>query len=182
MNRETIFSKDKERIYRYTLWRDWSAQLTNGAFFTPDPHLDFYPGKRETFVQFIGLNPSVADEVIDDNTIRRCIVFAQTWGFGALCMTNLFAFRSTKPSVMKEHEAPVGPENDGWIKAVADAAGMIVCCWGKHGNHLQRGNEIEAILRQRGKKLFYFRMLCDGLTPEHPLYMPKNIAPTEWTA
>ncbi len=46
---------------------------------------------------FIGLNPSIADETIDDPTITRCINYAKAWGYGTLLMTNLFAFRSTYP-------------------------------------------------------------------------------------
>jgi sec-independent protein translocase protein TatC len=33
---------------------------------------------------FIGLNPSTADEVKNDPTVRRCINFAITWGYGGL--------------------------------------------------------------------------------------------------
>lgn len=48
---------------------------------------------------FIGLNPSTADETQDDPTVRRCIRYAQSWGYGALYMTNIFAFRATDPRV-----------------------------------------------------------------------------------
>jgi len=60
------------RQYRYVLWRI------------------FDPAKG--LVNFIGLNPSTADERIDDMTIRRCMRFASDWGYGGLLMTNLFAF------------------------------------------------------------------------------------------
>jgi len=49
---------------------------------------------------FIGLNPSTADETSDDPTLTRCINYAKYWGFGGVCMANLFAFRATKPSAM----------------------------------------------------------------------------------
>jgi len=45
-------------MYRYTLTQRWSD----------DP-----------LVQFIGLNPSTADENADDPTIRRCKAFAKSW-------------------------------------------------------------------------------------------------------
>ncbi|MBK8271403.1 MAG: DUF1643 domain-containing protein [Planctomycetes bacterium] len=61
---------------------------------------------------FIGLNPSTADETQDDPTVRRCIRYAQSWGYGALCMTNIFAYRSTDPLVMKRFDDPIGPKND----------------------------------------------------------------------
>ncbi len=52
----------------------------------------------------LGLNPSTADETEDDPTIRRCINFAKTWGYGGLCMTNLFAYRATQP---RRHEKSI---------------------------------------------------------------------------
>ena len=60
------------RKYRYVLERKWDNALPN--------------------VLFIGLNPSRADENSDDPTIRRCINFAKTWGFGGFHIVNLFAF------------------------------------------------------------------------------------------
>ena len=101
INRQTIFSPC--RRYRYTLWRAWDM---------------FNPG----YVMFIGLNPSTADEVQDDPTIRRCIGYAKEWGYGAFCMTNIFAFRATDPRVMKAQADPVGPENDKWLTECAKGA------------------------------------------------------------
>ena len=46
------------RTWRYTLWRSWGIGNGKNAV-------------------FIGLNPSTADEVQDDPTIRRCINFAK---------------------------------------------------------------------------------------------------------
>lgn len=80
------FSEDRK--YRYTLWREWDMS---------DDMIATMPGYDRTgeYLQVIGLNPSTADESKDDPTLRRCIDFAQRFGFGALCMTNLFAWRAT---------------------------------------------------------------------------------------
>src|ERR1700691_893264 len=59
------------RRYRYALWREWGV-------------LPGMPDKG--YVLFVGLNPSTADETRDDATIRRCIAFAQAWGYSGLCM------------------------------------------------------------------------------------------------
>ena len=79
---------------------------------------------------FVGLNPSTADETNDDPTIRRCISFAQAWGYEGLCMTNLFAFRATEPSDMMKSPDPVGPENDQALINLAESAGVVVAAWG----------------------------------------------------
>ncbi len=66
------FSKDFK--HRYKLWRRWD--------------------QRKPIVTFIGLNPSRADAITNDPTIRRCIDFAKQWGMGGLIFCNLYSFRT----------------------------------------------------------------------------------------
>lgn len=142
------------RRYRYTLTRRWG-----------DGH----------WAMFIGLNPSTADEFRNDNTVTRCIEFAKDWGFGALYMTNIFAFRATDPKVMKREPDPIGPDNDGWLRACAAQATVVVAAWGTHGVHLGRGAEVKAMI-----PLLHVLKLTKGGHPNHPLYLPKTLSPTLW--
>lgn len=152
--RLTIFSPD--RVYRYTLWREWSD----------DPK----------YVMFIGLNPSTADETKDDNTIRKCVKFAKAWGYGALCMTNVFAYRATDPRKMKAYAEPVGPDNDKWLKECSSKAGLIVAAWGKDGAHMKRDLVVERLISD----LQCLGHNGDG-TPKHPLYLKDTTKPdTYW--
>src|SRR4029077_5114543 len=82
------------RRYRFALWRRWDS------------------GPQ---VLFVMLNPSTADETTDDPTIRRCIGFARTWGFGSLAGANLFAFRTLKPRQLRPASEPIGAGNDDWL-------------------------------------------------------------------
>ena len=68
MKKDAILSDCKK--YRYSLSRTWD--------------------ESKPLIGFIGLNPSTADDVIDDPTITRCINFAKSWGGGGLYMGNLF--------------------------------------------------------------------------------------------
>jgi hypothetical protein len=140
------------RRYRYELWRRWA----------PGP-----------YAMFIGLNPSTADETADDPTIRRCINFAKVWGYSALCMTNLFAFRATKPEVMKAEEFPIGGhENDLTLRSLAESAGVVIAAWGVHGAHLDRAADVVKMIPN---------LQCLGLTrdghPRHPLYLKADSLP-----
>lgn len=153
-----IFSQD--RVYRYVLWRKWG---------------------HEGYAMFIGLNPSTADETIDDPTIRRCVAFAKAWGYGALCMTNLFAFRATDPKVMVRAADPVGPENDERLLAVANGAGVRIAAWGTNpakGALARRCRDtaVKSIM----PALHVLKLTKDG-HPAHPLYLPKTCVPIEWT-
>lgn len=101
-----------DRLYRYGLWRKWDDRPK---------------------VMFIGLNPSTADEVEDDPTIRRCIGFANSWGYGGIVVANLFGFRATDPTALQKATDPIGPENDEWLYRLADEAALVVGAWGNGG-------------------------------------------------
>ncbi len=148
-SKTAIFSFDGK--YRYVLWRWWS---------------------RKPFAMFIGLNPSTADERHDDPTIRRCVGFASDWGYGGLCMTNLFAIRATDSQEIIKRFEPIGPENDKWLLRLSQSAGIIIAAWGTKGKYQQRNKIVCDMIKN---------MKCLGLTkvghPRHPLYVPKNIEP-----
>lgn len=160
-SRKTILSAD--RLYRYTLWREWSMPL-----------IDCACGgcQNRKYVMFIGLNPSTADETRDDNTIRKCVKFARSWGYGALCMTNLFAYRATQPKEMKKYSRPIGDDNDKWLAACAHDAGIVIAAWGKDGTHLRRDITVERMMNS----LQCLGQNGDG-TPKHPLYLKDTTVP-----
>jgi hypothetical protein len=128
----------------------------------------------------IGLNPSTADETKDDPTIRKCIGFAKRWGFGALCMTNLFAWRDTDPAKMKKAEFPEGEDNHSTILQCASEAGMILAAWGKHGKHRNQDVNVGQWLASIGKQPYCLKLNGDG-TPMHPLYVPYETVPQLFT-
>ncbi|MGQ0657943.1 MAG: DUF1643 domain-containing protein [Chromatiales bacterium] len=142
MQSDAAFSRC--RRYRYALWRRWA----NGPQ-----------------VFFVMLNPASADEVRDDPTIRRCIGFARAWGFGALAVGNLFAFRAPSPAALIAVRKPVGRNNDTWLSRLQRESTVVVAAWGNHGRHLGRSGEVRALLGS---------LHTIGTTklgePRHPLY------------
>lgn len=122
-------------------------------------------------VVFIMLNPSTADAEVDDPTIRRCIGFARTWGFGTLTVVNLFALRATNPRELLRHEFPDGMDNDRWTTWAIERADCIVCAWGALAKPLRhRARATEAWLRGLGKWTYCLGHTKDG-EPRHPLYV-----------
>jgi hypothetical protein len=147
------------RQYRYTLWREWNRTSRSD----------------QRYAMFIGLNPSTADEVRDDPTVRRCIGFAKSWGFDALCMTNLFAYRSTDPNGMLSQADPVGPFNDEHLVAIAGGAQIVIAAWGLLGKHMGRDLRVKSIL----PALHYLKLTKAG-HPGHPLYLRGDLRPLPW--
>lgn len=154
----TLFGDDSSavlsecRTYRYELWRRWNKELP--------------------YCVFIGLNPSTADETVDDPTINRCKKFAADWGYGGLCMVNLFAFRATDPPDMKQAIDPVGPDNNKYLMKAVKDAGVVIAAWGTDGGFHGRDEEIIELIDN---------LSCLSITrggfPGHPLYLKANLKP-----
>lgn len=155
MQGEAVF--DKTRQYRYSLSRSW--MLGDGV------------------CVFVMLNPSTADASVLDPTVRRCVRYAQRWGFRRLEVLNIFAWRSTDPSVLSKLDDPVGPDNMKWIVDIATrpTTSLVVCAWGKHGQLLGQGQKVVELLTAKGVELWCLGTNGDG-TPVHPLYQPNDAA------
>jgi hypothetical protein len=135
--------------YRYWLRRSWDRTLPQCAF--------------------VGLNPSTANAKTNDPTLRRCIDFAQQWGFGSLLMVNLFSLRATDPRELLGEYDPIGPRTNLWLRRARGESQLIIAAWG-NGGALQNRHSIAAKLLGN--------MRCLGVTatgmPKHPLYCPKT--------
>jgi hypothetical protein len=139
----------------------------------------FEPPKNP--VIFLMCNPSTADELSPDPTVRRCIGYAQAWGHSDLLVANIFALRSTDPDELLRADDPVGPENDAVLASLPPDA-PIVCGWGTHKATKKRGEVVAAILRRhplRTRDLLCLKMNADN-SPAHPLYLPASLTQKPW--
>lgn len=143
---------------RYRLWRVWD------------------PTKKR--VVWVMLNPSTADDRQLDPTVRRCVQFAQRWGFGGIEVVNLFAFRSSTPQVLRTLRNPVGDENDRHIAEACRNAGLVVAAWGNHGTYLGRDGTVQRLLERFGVALHCLATTQDG-HPTHPLARGKHRIPDD---
>lgn len=144
--------------YRYDLRRVWDS--------------------TQPLLGWIMLNPSTADAMVDDPTIRRCMGFARSWGFGGIRVCNLWAVRSSSPTVLDGTSRDW--ENETWIKRMRDATPYVVAAWGAH----PLCHEQYRLMRSR---IRIPRLWCLGETkagcPRHPLYVRSDQWPVlfdEW--
>lgn len=132
-------------------------------------------------LEFIMLNPSTADESVDDPTIRRCVGFAKRWGYGAIVVRNLFAWRATNPAVLANIDDPVGADNREYL-ARTDADCTIVA-WGAHPAAVGWWNGYpfswQSSVIER-PALFCLGTNASG-SPKHPLYVPSSRTPIRWS-
>ena len=162
VHRGAVFSpagSDGRSEHRYALWRIF------------DPALPLLIA--------VLLNPSTADEIDDDATVMRMTVRATRLGYGGVVIINLFSWRDVSPAAMKKVPQPIGPACDDVIDLAVAEAGLVLCGWGSHGNHMARSDAVGSRLVERGIALTCLRKTAGG-QPEHPLYLPYVLEPVAW--
>jgi len=151
MKRGAVLSVDG--TYRYQLTRRW--------------------GDDEASVTWVMLNPSTADAEVDDPTIRRCVGFSRAWGFDALTVVNLFAYRATDPKALSLADEPVGAANYRHVRAAIEDSNGVVCAWGANARKVRQflyTPDVRDLAARLDRPVF-----CLGTTkagdPKHPLYI-----------
>ncbi len=142
---------DQHRAYRFILWRFWNDSPR---------------------VLFIGLNPSTANELQSDPTIRRCIDFAQNWGYGGMFFCNLYSYVSTDPRLLSSEEA-LHAANIPAITMATSLSVLTVAAWGNGVELVENGKSVAGHITK-----IIEPSLCFGLTqkgnPKHLLYLPSE--------
>lgn len=152
------FSPDKK--YRYKLWRIWDSTKPKCSF--------------------IMLNPSTADAIVLDPTVRRCLDFARLWGYGSLIVGNIFALRSTDPKELYKSEDPIGTGNDEALLDIVKNSDIAITAWGTHGAFTKRGAKVlSMLLPDHVEKMAHLGFTNNG-EPIHPLYQPKSEVPIKY--
>lgn len=143
--------------YRYSLYRSWRCESLAGV------------------ALWIMLNPSTADAIRDDPTIRRCISFSKQWGFGSMIVTNLFSLRATNPSELNRDIDPIGPLNNSTILECAKRCTKTIFAWGARGELFNRDAVVISLFKENE---LTGQIGCLGFTkrgsPRHPLYVPAE--------
>jgi hypothetical protein len=151
--------------YRYRCWRHWGET----------------PGSNP--LVFLMLNPSTADAVKLDPTLRKCRGFAERWGHDGMEILNLFAWRATDPRDLeraaKAGHNIVGMFNDVTIETVVQGRRLVVAC----GAHAFAKDRLRQVVQggylKGAKETLALKVTKDGM-PGHPLYIPYETEPKPW--
>lgn len=140
--------------YRYQLWRIWDDS--------------------KPICMFVMHNPSTADGNMDDPTIRRCIGFAASWGYGGIYIGNLSPYRATNPKDMIGLDFLVlcPMDNMFHINEMVKKCSLHVFAY---------GNPITDDLKPElwDTHWHYLSLTKDG-NPGHPLYLRKDLKPIKY--
>lgn len=142
------FSNDRK--YRYALWRVWDRSLP--------------------LVMFIGLNPSTANEVDNDPTIKSVCRIAKNNGYGGVYMMNCFAYISTDPNGLVV-DVVSACLNDNRLIEVAEKCKDIIFAWGNFDVVRDKGRDVELLEMFPNAKAL---SLNKNGSPKHPLYCKSD--------
>jgi hypothetical protein len=141
--------------YRYALWRVWDIS--------------------KLYIGWILLNPSTADELKLDPTLRRCKRFSEGWGYGGFYVFNVFGLKSTNPKELIKSRDPIGNLNDSTIIFKITCVSKIIVGWGNNIlKFKERYLELDKILCHEE---LYALKVTNLDQPSHPLYLKKDLKP-----
>ena len=116
-------------------------------------------------VLYIMLNPSYADDELDDPTIRRLIFFSKKFRFGGFYVTNLFTQITPYPKELNMDNNSK-KKNLKIISELIKKSDLIVYAW---GNLVSEPMQLRKLIESP---------LCFGInkngTPKHPLYLRSD--------
>lgn len=145
--------------YRYLLERFWEIY-----------------GQVPNVLTVCMLNPSTADALRDDATIRWLIGYAKKLGYTGLRVVNMAAFRATSPNDMLAAYDPHGPENMKYLARYCNGR-EVLCAWGANGPKLPRfGEMLDAMVFA---KLHCLKTTKNG-SPVHPLRQSHETLMAPW--
>lgn len=143
-----MFSDDGKR--RLFLWRMWN--------------------KTKPTALVIGLNPSTANETIDDATINILVHSLIELGFGGFKMVNIFTLISPSPEILLTPEATKFETEDlGVVFGQALTCQEIIFGWGRFPEAKDRAKKIIAMFPDA--KCFG---VCKDGSPWHPRALHYN--------
>lgn len=144
---------DETWKYRYMLSRIWNEYWNN-------------------FCNFIMLNPSIADDKIDDPTIKSIITIAKNLWYDGIFVTNLFAHRTTDPQELyKDPLWSIWPENSKFILKYTNKCNSIILARGNHWNLISRSKEVIKLIKNKN---IYCLSQNKSWEPKHPLYIKNS--------
>ena len=141
MYRSAIISKDKK--FRYELTRKWSEM---------------------PMLTYIMLNPSKANDKVDDSTVKRLIFFSKKFGYGGFFVGNIFPKITPYIKELYKDTSHDIKKNTMHIESMINKSSKVVYAW---------GNSLESTpiwISKIVKNPYCFGFNKNG-SPKHPLYL-----------
>ena len=154
-NIENIIKKSDISLcgkYRYSLERDWSGK------------------DNAPYMLFVCINPSTADAVTDDATVRKCKGFAKITGYKRIFIANIYSYRTKDWNLLLSlsQSERLGPDTDNKLIELVSNAGLTAAAWGNLHDNLCK-ERADYVIKKIRKicPLYVLGLTCQGY-PVHP--------------
>lgn len=132
------------------------------------------------------VNPSTADAVENDQTIKKLIGFGQRNGWGRVVVGNLFAYRARDVRELGKVADPVGPENDDHLALIAMQSDRVVFAWGPVSKQPKwrrdRWRGVNDLFRRNGHIPLCIGPVAKCGHPKHPQMLAYELPIVPWCA
>lgn len=168
--------------YRWILARPCGGPLLDGPLMARAVSQLEAEYLRPLTILWLMLNPSTADALTNDQTIRKVIRYSKAAGAWRLLVCNLFGWRSTDPAGLLKAADPVGPRNDLWLQEALASSSTVVAAWGKGGKaaKLVQARAPVVLAQVRRTHVVHALSFNDDGSPSHPLYLLGDLKPQPW--
>lgn len=130
------------------------------------------------------VNPSTADAMENDATIRKLIGFGKVNNWGRLIVGNLFAYRAKDVRVLGKVSDPIGHENDDHLIQILAECDQVVCAWGPLSKQPKmwrnRFLDVLGLINGAGLDPYSIGAPAKCGHPKHPLMLPYTSQITPW--
>ncbi len=130
-----------------------------------------------------GVNPSKADHMIDDPTVRRLDGFADRLSWRRILLGNLADYRATDPKELARVEHPISELNETHLEIIIAESDILIAMWGPNKKLPKSLRDawitLYAMCWDAQKPLMCWGTCKDG-HPCHPLYLPYETPLVEW--
>lgn len=134
-------------------------------------------------IAYFGVNPSTADALLDDQTVKKWRGFTKLNGGGRFVVGNVFSYRASDVSMLAQAPEVVGPDHWKHIREIIAEADVLVPCW---GNRTKlpielRDNPLQLLeeLRASRKPVMHLGLSGSG-DPRHPLMLSYETPLSAW--
>ena len=132
---------------------------------------------------FFGINPSTADEDVDDATVRKWIGFTKVLGGRGFIVGNVFPYRTKDVKKLVDTPEEATSLNHAYLRVIAHEADILIPCWGnttKVSKTLEDSfYDVVNVLQSTGKPMWTFGYTKSG-DPLHPLMLGYDTALQPW--
>lgn len=136
---------------------------------------------------YFGINPSTANDSLDDATVRKWRGFTLRNEGRKFIVGNVFSYRSADVRGLdranRDHIHLQGPDHWPQIREIISDADVLVVCWGDSGkvnrNIRPLIPDLLATLLASGKPVLHFGTTNSG-DPLHPLRLGYDTPLTPW--